>query len=1832
MKIQTALWGIILSVLCLAQAPAAVTNGVVYAWGRNDVGQTEIPSDATNIVAIAAGHNHVLALKANSTVEAWGENGFGEANVPAGLSNVVAVAAGYVHSLALKNDGTVAAWGDNGSGEASVPAGLSNVVAIAAGNFFSLALGNNGAVAAWGLDYNGQLTEARNASNIAAISANPANIYFAMGLKNDGTVVVWGSSPPNPPTGLSNVVQIATGGAHYMALKINGTVAVWGDNSYGQTNMPTGLSNVVAIAAGEEQSLALKADGTLVVWGGNSFGEDVSPFGLTNVTAISSGGDYNMILNDGTPSLLTWPTNQLVYLGTPLPLVLGVTPNSGPVATGFQWQFDGTNIPGATNTSLTFTNLQLADAGTYSVIGSNDFGTIVSSAMLMVSNSAPIIVQQPADQLVPATSNATFTINVVGSLPLSYQWQCNTTNIPGATNATFVVTNAQTDQSESIFNAVVSNAVGVVTTSNAMLNVVPALFTIQPQNLSTNGGATVVFSSAVLGQGPFSYQWLFEGTNLADGGQFSGSTNFALTITSVQPSNDGPYQVIVTNSFGTVTSAIASLTVYVAEQITGQPANEAVLLNGNARFTVADAGTTLSYQWYFNGMPLTDGGRVSGSTTATLNITGVQTTDDGRYWVVVSNSLNASASMPAVLTALTSPGPSIRYVNVNNTNPVLPYLDWSTAATNIQDAIDAAVAGDVILVTNGVYATGGRAVYGLTNRVAINQAVTVESVNGPAVTLIQGYQMPVRTNGNSAIRCVYMTNNAALLGFTLTNGATQLSYNSSPGSGGGLWCEATNNIVVSNCVISGNASWYYGGGVYQGSLVNCVITNNTCFYGWGGGTASAVLESCTVAGNVTAKDGGGAYQGTLSHCYITGNTAVGDSDNGIPGSGGGAYNTTVFGSVIMNNSASVLGGGAYGGILVNCTITKNFSTYSGGGAYNSTLTNCIIYFNYISSPSSNPSSTNYSYSSLYHCCTTPLAGGSGNITNDPVLVSNSHPGTNSPCLGAGVAISGHATDIDGNPWANPPSMGCAEIYPGNETGSVRVGISALFTNMAPGYAENFQADIYGPIYASAWDFGDGTVITNQPTASHAWSATGDYTVVLTAYSDSYPTGLTATLPIHVTVPSVYYVSIANTNPVAPYSSWNTAANNIQDAVDAAVPGSLILVTNKPYATNLIAIYNAGGRMINGSSNRVAITKPMTVQSVNGPGLTSIQGSAFGRASCVYMTNGAVLNGFTITNGSANGPSPVGGVWAESTNATVTNCIITSCQSGGAYSGTFYNCTICNNSNATYGSGAYLSTLYNCTLYHNGGGGWGGGAALCNLNSCTISSNEAAYGGGAYLCRLTNCLLNGNSASFGGAASGGFLTNCTLTGNSAMSGGGAFGDNSLGSNFILLVNCVVNKNNATFGGGILGILSSGSFSTNAVADGCILISNQASSYGGAAFDATLNDCAISNNLILGPIGSGGGVEGGVLSNCILENNSSYTLGGGADGFYVGSVQLSHCKLIFNTTSGSGGGASYATLIDCTLFGNSSFGINRGETLAGGGGAYDSLLLNCLIESNSAPGATISPGTGGGTLSSVLTNCILAFNSAGTNGGGDSLSTLANCTIVSNSSPLGGGIASSRLYNCIVYDNVGGNYCENSGGPFLLNYCCTTPATNGLGIITNDPAFVNLVAGDFHLQPNSPCINSGDNLYVTATNDLDGNPRIVGGTVDIGAYEYQTPTSVLSYAWAQQYGLPTDGSVDYQDLDGTGMNNWQKSIAGLNPTNPASVLVMFPPWVSNNAPGLVITWQSVSNRVYYLQRATDFSQIPAFTSIRSNIVGQTGTTSTIDISATNNSPYFYRVGVQ
>jgi hypothetical protein len=213
------------------------------------------------------------------------------------------------------------------------------------------------------------------------------------------------------------------------------------------------------------------------------------------------------------------------------------------------------------------------------------------------------------------------------------------------------------------------------------------------------------------------------------------------------------------------------------------------------------------------------------------------------------------------------------YVDLNSTNAMPPYTNWATAATSIQDAVGTAVAGDEVVVTNGIYASGGIiSPNGSGNRVVVDKSLSVRSVNGPQFTTIRGGGSPY------GVRCVYLATNATLCGFTLTQG---LGFLGLGGGAGGVLCAAS-NAVVSNCVITGNlvgsSVGFFpgsGGGAYGGTLNNCLLIGNTAYYGVGGGAYGCTLNNCTLIGNWAADgDGGGAYGCTLNNCIAYFNNAT----------------------------------------------------------------------------------------------------------------------------------------------------------------------------------------------------------------------------------------------------------------------------------------------------------------------------------------------------------------------------------------------------------------------------------------------------------------------------------------------------------------------------------------------------------------------------------------------------------------------------------------------------------------------------------------------------------------------------------------------------------------------------------------------------------------------------------------------------------------------------------------------------------------------------------------------------------------------------------------------
>jgi hypothetical protein len=352
----------------------------------------------------------------------------------------------------------------------------------------------------------------------------------------------------------------------------------------------------------------------------------------------------------------------------------------------------------------------------------------------------------------------------------------------------------------------------------------------------------------------------------------------------------------------------------------------------------------------------------------------------------------------------------------------------------------------------------------------------------------------------------------------------------------------------------------------------------------------------------------------------------------------------------------------------------------------------------------------------------------------------------------------------------------------------------------------------------------------------------------------------------------------------------------------------------------------------------------------------------------------------------------------------------------------------------------------------------------------------------------------------------------------------------------------------------------------------------------------------------------------LLNCLVVSNQAYPLAAACF-----SGKLINCSIVSNAAAG----ADSSTLIGCTISSNAWVGtwcsslINCGVCGNSWSGAAYSTLQNCRVVGNGP-----LPGAAGADHCS-LTNCLLAFNRGDPDIlGGASASVLVNCTVVSN---LYGACGKCLLQNCIVYYNGSPNFADSNA-----NYCCLMlPPRAGTGNFTNPPAFVE-PTGDFHLLPNSPCINAGKNGFLSAATDLDGNPRVVGGTVDVGCYEYQAPTSIISYQWLQQYGLPTDGSADFADSDGDGMNNWKEWICGTDPTNGLSVLRMNT--VVRGVGGVMVGWQSVSSRNYSLERSTNLASQPAFLPIAAGIAGQSGTTTYMDTNHPAGGAAFYRVGVQ
>ena len=249
---------------------------------------------------------------------------------------------------------------------------------------------------------------------------------------------------------------------------------------------------------------------------------------------------------------------------------------------------------------------------------------------------------------------------------------------------------------------IVSNSYGSVTSLLATLTLVPFTITNQPASRTNNAATAASFSVVLSGTAPFAYQWQKAGVNMTNGGVISGSTTATLNISSVTNGNAGAYDVVITNSFGSITSAVATLTV-VPLTITAQPASRTNLSGTNASFSVSASGSgTLTYQWLKEGASLTNSTHISGSKGSALTVSNILAADAGVYSVVLTNIYGAVTSSPANLTVVVPPQvftakngagalqlqltatPNYPYVLQSATN-LTPPINWQSVLTNPTD-------------------------------------------------------------------------------------------------------------------------------------------------------------------------------------------------------------------------------------------------------------------------------------------------------------------------------------------------------------------------------------------------------------------------------------------------------------------------------------------------------------------------------------------------------------------------------------------------------------------------------------------------------------------------------------------------------------------------------------------------------------------------------------------------------------------------------------------------------------------------------------------------------------------------------------------------------------------------------------------------------------------------------------------------------------------------------------------------------------------------------------------------------------------------------------------
>lgn len=274
----------------------------------------------------------------------------------------------------------------------------------------------------------------------------------------------------------------------------------------------------------------------------------------------------------------------------------------------------------------------------------------------------PWIRSQPLSRNPYAGETVQMDVLATGKSSLNYQWYgpngivTNNARVSGSTLPSLVIANVDPSDVGNYWVAV-TNLYGSTSCVPAGVRITlsqsPRIL-IDPQSQTLLVGQTVSLWSTASGAQPLNYSWYGPGGTMADGGRVGGSTTTNLTVTDLQVIDDGGYYIVVSNSFGVVTGAVATVRVQLglAPRITTDPLSQTVNAGETVNLSVTATGTgTLNYEWHGPSGILSNGGKISNATTANLTISNFQATENGDYFVVVTNTFGTATSVTANMRA-----------------------------------------------------------------------------------------------------------------------------------------------------------------------------------------------------------------------------------------------------------------------------------------------------------------------------------------------------------------------------------------------------------------------------------------------------------------------------------------------------------------------------------------------------------------------------------------------------------------------------------------------------------------------------------------------------------------------------------------------------------------------------------------------------------------------------------------------------------------------------------------------------------------------------------------------------------------------------------------------------------------------------------------------------------------------------------------------------------------------------------------------------------------------------------------------------------------------------